>query len=81
MHINSFKIIPPSEWSPNSRNIPSDFELNPVVRQSADELKSGIFDLFTNDVEKMPHREFIKLAKAEGLSLRQKFSSMAANFR
>lgn len=65
IHINSFKIIPPPEWSPNSRNIPNDFELNTVVKQSADELKSGIFDLFTNDVKKMPYGEFIKLVEAE----------------
>lgn len=65
MLINFLQIIPPSEWSANSKNIPKDFKLNSVVNQSADELKSGVFDLFTNDVKSMTYSEFVELAKAE----------------
>lgn len=66
--VDVFQIIPPIEWQPNSKNLDKEFILQTVVKQSAEELLGGAFNLLTEHSQ-MNYGGFEEAAKAKEMEL------------
>lgn len=58
-----FKVIPPPEWSANSKKIPPDFILSSIVKQKPKKLALGGFDLLPSAFKLMSFENFVKFSE------------------